>query len=111
MVRAVVFIVGFAVLALQAGPDLCTDTDAVSDLDGGHFVADFDGMSDNLVANAKRKTWLAPAPGDGMDVTTADAAGFDPDVDIALAEWLWFELCKVQQTGPDLYTVTNKALY
>lgn len=97
LVRAVVLIIRFAVLALQAGPDLCPDTDPVSDLDGRHFVADLDGMANDLVANAKWKACFAPATGDGMDVAAADTTGFDPDVDITLAERLGFELVEVSK--------------
>lgn len=97
LVRAVVLIIRLAVLAHQAGPDLCPDTNTVSDLDGRHFVADLDGMANDLVANAKRKACFAPATGDGMDVAAADTTGFDPDVNITLAERLGFELREVSK--------------
>ena len=93
--RAVVLVVRFADLALQAGPYLRTNTNTVSDLDGGHFVANLDGVSDDLVADAKRKACFAPTTSDGVDVATADTTCFDPDVDITLFKWLWFELHKV----------------
>lgn len=105
MMRAVILIIRFAVLALQTGPDLCTNTNAVSDFDGCHLVADFDGVSDDLVADAERKACFPPPTGDSMDVATADTTGFNPDVNITLAEWLGFELrrlldyCRSTGTG------------
>ena len=97
LVRAVVLVIRLADLALQAGPDLCTNTNAVANLDGSDLVADLDGVANDFVAHAKGKACFAPATGDGVDVATADTTGFDSDVDITLAEWLWFELGNVSE--------------
>ena len=52
-VGAVVLIVGFAILAFQAGRDLSAHTDAVADLDRRHLVTDFDGLANDFVADAE----------------------------------------------------------
>lgn len=61
LVRAVVLVIRLAVLALQAGPDLSADADAIAYFDGGDFVADLDGFTDDFVADAKRKTGFTPS--------------------------------------------------
>ena len=98
--RAVVLIVRFADLALQACPNLCADANTISDLDGCHLVANLDGMPDDLVADAQRKTCFAPSTGDGMDVTTADTTCFNSDVDVTLPKWFWFVLHAVSELPP-----------
>ena len=90
--RAVVLIVILANLALQASPDLSTHANAVADLDSLNLGADFDGVADDLVANTDGKWCLAPASVDGVHIATADAAAFDLDVDIVVAELLGGEL-------------------
>ena len=52
---AVVLIITLALLALQARPDLSTDSDAVTDFDGLDLVANLDGVANNLVSDAD---WL-----------------------------------------------------
>lgn len=54
LMRAVVLVVTLAHLALQTSPDLRTDADTVSNLDGGHLGTDFDGLADNFVTNTER---------------------------------------------------------
>ena len=51
--RAVVLIVGFAALALQAGSDLSTNTNAVSNLDSRHLVTNFDSFANDFVSDAE----------------------------------------------------------
>ena len=59
---AVVFVVRLAVLALQAGPDLSTNANAVSDLNGGDLVTDLDCLADDLMSYAERESgYLAPS--------------------------------------------------
>ena len=59
--RAVVLVVRLADFALQASPDLSTDTNAVSNFDGGNLVADFDGLADDFVPYADREIGLTPS--------------------------------------------------
>jgi hypothetical protein len=59
--RAVVLLIRFAVVTLQARPDLCTDTNSVTDLDSLDIVADLDSPADDLVANAQRHRSVSPA--------------------------------------------------
>lgn len=58
---AVVLVVRLAVFALQAGPNLSTDTNAVSNLHRGDLVTDLDSLADDLVSDAERETGLAPS--------------------------------------------------
>lgn len=51
-VRAVVLLVSLAELALKTGTNLSTNTNTVSDLDGGHLAADLDCFANDFVANA-----------------------------------------------------------
>ena len=66
--RAVIFLVSFAELALQTCSNLSTDTNAISLLDGGHFGANFDGLANNLVANADWKWTFTPTTSDSVNV-------------------------------------------
>ena len=92
LVRTVVFIVRFAKLALQTGTDLGTNTNTVSNLDGGHLVADFHGLTDDFVTDADWERAFAPTASDGMDIRAADSAALNFDVDITFFELLGFEL-------------------
>lgn len=66
--RAVVLIVAFAFLALQTGPDLSADTNAVANLDRRHLVTNFDGLANNLMPDTERQWCFSPAACDGVDV-------------------------------------------
>ena len=90
--RTVILVIRLADLTFQAGPNLRTNSNAVSKLDGRHLVADFDGMADDFMANAERKIRVSPSAGDGVDVTATHAAGFNLDIDVVFAKWLWFKL-------------------
>ena len=90
--RAVVLIVGFAILALQARGNLSANTDTVANLHGRHLVTDFDGFANNLMSDTEGQWCFAPATRDAVDVRTTDPAGVDLDVDISVTEWLRFEL-------------------
>jgi hypothetical protein len=48
------------------------------------------------VANGKREVLLAPASADGVDVTAADTAALDLDIDIVVTERLGLELVLVE---------------
>ena len=119
---AVVLVITLADLALQARPDLGSDSDTVSHLYRGHFVSDFDCLADDFMTDAKRKISLSPAAGYCVDVTSANSASilspllvgedqlrglpYDLDVDISITEWLGFELYKplvLEQLGVDKY--------
>ena len=89
---AVVLVVACALLALQAGPNLGSNADAVANVDARHLVADLHGISNDLVANTKRERHLAPAAGNGMHVRATHSAAFNFDVDIIGTEFLGFEL-------------------
>ena len=65
---AVIFLVSFAELALHTRSDLSTDTDAISNLDGGYFVANFDGLAYNLMANTDWKWTFTPTTSDSVNV-------------------------------------------
>lgn len=90
--RAVVLIVSLAELALQAGTDLSTNTNTVSNLDGCHLVADLDSLADDFVANADWKRAFTPTSSDCMDIRTTDSAALNLDVDVTVFELLGFEL-------------------
>lgn len=90
--RTVVLVVRLAKFALQTGTDLSANTNAVSNLDGCHLVADFDSLADNFMADADRERAFAPTASDGMDIRAADSAAFNFDVDIAVFELLRFKL-------------------
>lgn len=90
--RTVVLVVRFAKLALQTSTDLGTNTNTVSNLDGCHLVADFDGLTDDFVTDADWERAIAPTASDGMDIRAADSAALNLDVDITIFELLWFEL-------------------
>ena len=90
--RTVVLIIRLAKLAFQAGADLGTDSNAVSDLDGGHLVADLDGLANDFMTNADWKRAITPTAIDCVDIGAADPAAFNLDVDVAVFELLRFEL-------------------
>lgn len=71
LVRTVVLVVRFALWALQASPDLSSNTNTVSDLDGGNFGANLDGLSDDFVTNAEGvggKITAGPTSSDAVDI-------------------------------------------
>lgn len=65
---AVILLVGLAELALQTCLNLCTHTNAVSNLDGRHLVADLDGFANDFVADADWKGAFSPPAGNRMDI-------------------------------------------
>lgn len=89
---AVVLVIALALRALQASPHLSANADAVALLDRLDLGADLDGLADDLVAYADGQGRTAPAAVDGVDVAAADAAAFDLDVDIVVAEDFGLEL-------------------
>lgn len=107
--RAVVLVLVPADRALEAGPDLRTNTDAVALLDGLDVLAHADGLADNLVAYAEGALELSPSAGDGVDVGPADAAALDLDVNVGLGEGLGLELGPLELV-PCLGRVDGEAL-
>ena len=91
-VWAIILVVVFALLAFEARPDLSADSNSVSDLDRLHLVANLDCMSNDFVADDEWEGSFAPAAIDGVDIATADAAAVNLDIDVVVAELLWFEL-------------------
>lgn len=98
LVRAVVLVIRFAVLACQIGSNLCADTCSVSDFEVLDFRADFDDFANDLVAYAEGK-WdvFAPAAGDGVDVRGADTAGVDGNIYVMVFELLEGHLVVVSE--------------
>ncbi len=92
LMRAVIFVAGLANLALQTGPDLCSNTHSIAFCDGGDLRANFDSFSYNLVPNAEREIGLAPSTSDGVNITTADTACLNTDINIIITEWLRLDL-------------------
>lgn len=90
--RAVVLVVSLAELALQAGPDLSSNTNTVSNLDGCHLIADLDSLADDFVTDADWERAFAPTASDCMDIRAADAAALNLDVDVTVFKVLGFEL-------------------
>ena len=90
--RAVILVIGFAKLALEAGADLSANTNAVSNFNGRHLVANFNSLANNLMTDADWKRAVAPAAIDSMDVRTANTAAFNLYVDITVFKLLRFEL-------------------
>lgn len=107
--RTVVLVGALADIALQAGPHLGTNTDAIAHFDLRHVLSDLDGLADNLMPDAERTLELAPAAGDGVHVRPADAAALDLDVDIVIAKGLGLELVAVELV-PGLGRVNDEAL-
>ena len=97
--RTVVLIIRLAKLALQAGADLGSHSNAVSNLDRGHFVADFDGLANDFMTDTDWERAVTPAAGDCVDIGAADPAAFDLDVDVAVFELLRFELILLLALG------------
>ena len=101
--RAIILIICFAKFALQTSSNLSADTDAISNLDGGHLVADFNGFTNNLMANTDWKWAVAPTTVDGMDIGTTNTAAFDLDIDITIFEFLGFKLEMSSERGEMKY--------
>lgn len=90
--RAIIFIVRLANLALQTSPNLGSDSNAVSNIDRRNFVADFDCLANDLMSDAQREIGLSPTSSDGVNIGATDTTGLNQDIYIALLERLWFIL-------------------
>ena len=89
---AVVLLICFTELALQACLDLSAHANAVSNLDRGHFVSDFDGFTNDFVADANGERAVSPSASDGVYIGSAYTAALNLDVDVPVLEWFWLEL-------------------
>jgi hypothetical protein len=85
---AVVFLIRFAIGAIQISANLRANTSPVANFEVFDFRADLDNFADNLVPYAERE-WniFAPATSDCMYVRGTDTAGVNGDVDIILLKW------------------------
>ncbi len=92
--RAVILIIGFAYLAIQASPDLSSDANTVANLDRGHFITDLDGLPNDFVTHTHWQGRFSPSAGNGMYVTATNTTGLNFDVNIALVEGFWFVLSR-----------------
>jgi hypothetical protein len=92
LLGAIVLVVALALLAFHAGLNLCSNTDAVTDLDCGNLGSNLDGLANDLMTDAQGERHLTPTASDAVDVGAADTAAFDFDVDIIVFEGLGFEL-------------------
>ena len=95
MLRAIVLVStwsGLADIALQTSPDLSSNTNTVTYLDSCNALSNLDSPANNLVTYTEWLVEVSPATSDGMNIRTADTAGFDLDVDITVFKWLWLEL-------------------
>jgi hypothetical protein len=90
--RAIILVVRFADGTIKTRPNLSADADAVTDFQGGHLWSDLDRLANDLVADAKGEVGVSPAASDSVNVTAADAAAFDADINIVVAELFGFEL-------------------
>jgi hypothetical protein len=86
LMLAVRLVLVLALAALQARPDLSTDTDSLADLGESDFGTDTHDLADDFVSNGQRVRAVAPVTADGVTVTGADAAAFSLDVDVVVAK-------------------------
>lgn len=82
---AVVFVVGLASVALTARVALSTDTDKITDL-VTRVLAGSANCANDLVPDDCRVFRWTPAGSQGVDITTADAACVNLDIDIVVLE-------------------------
>ena len=87
-VRAVIFVVRLADVALKAGADLSSHAHPIANLHSRNLVADTNGLANDLVAYDQWQGSISPSSGDGVDVRSADTAGIDLDVNIAIFKGL-----------------------
>lgn len=89
---AIVLIARLAHVALQASPDLRTNTNPVTHLHGGGLGTQSNDLANHFMTHTDGEAGLTPAAGDGVDITAANTARLNGDLDIALTERLRFEL-------------------
>ena len=89
---AIILLIRLAELAFQACPDLSADTDTVTNLDGSHLVADFNGLANDLVADTNGERAVAPSASNGVNVGTTHTAALDLDINVTIFERFGLEL-------------------
>lgn len=89
---AVILVVALALRALQARPDLGTNTSTVANLECRNLGSNFYDLANDLVADSDGCWRFTPATCDGVYIGTANTAALDLDIDIVLTECLWLEL-------------------
>lgn len=89
---AIVLIVTLALWALQARPNLGTDTSTVADLECRDLGANFYDLANDLMTDGDWCWRFTPTSCDGMNIGTADTTALNLDVNIVVAEGLWLEL-------------------
>lgn len=92
LVPAISLIVLLTLLTVKTRVYLRPNSHSFPNFDERYFGTNFESFADDLVAYAKREVLGSPAAGDGVDITTANTAGVDLDVDIVVAKRLWGEL-------------------
>lgn len=83
---AVRLVLVLALVALQARPDLSTDTDSLADLGESDFGTDAHDLADDFVSDGQRVRAVAPVAADGVAVTGADTAAFCLDIHVVVAK-------------------------
>ena len=84
---AIVFISVFALLALQTSSDLCTDTDAIADLDALDIRPNTDGSASYFVSDDDGEDLMwEPSLLQCVHVCAADTTVRDGDLDVLLGE-------------------------
>lgn len=68
LVWAVVLVVALALWALQASPDLSTNTSTVANLECRDFGANFYDLADHFVTDSDRGWGVTPTASDGVDI-------------------------------------------
>ena len=106
-VRAVVVVVAFALIALQARPDLGTNANAISYLDVLHLRANFYDLADDLMAHADGCGRISPAAGNGVNVRSTNTATFDLDINVVVAKPIGLELKIMLMVSIDFYLISG----
>lgn len=83
---AIRLIVILALPALEARPDLRSDTNSLTNLGERHLGPDLENLADNLVADGERVRAATPIAAYSVQVTGADTAALNFDVDVVIAK-------------------------
>lgn len=90
--RAVVLVVRLAIVALKAGLDLRAHANTITDFAGGDFVPNANCLANDLMSDTDWHRRLSPAATNRVHIGTTDTASIDFDINVAVLEWLCFEL-------------------
>lgn len=89
---AVCLVVIVALAAVQAGERLCAHSHAVTNFDSCYLGTNTDGRADNLVADSQGEVVATPTAVNGVNVTAADTAALDLQLNIMFTKRLCVEL-------------------